>query len=301
VYFTSPVKFGSLLSPSPLPPIPHRSVTTDTSKAADISEDRPAEVAFSYSVRWQPTAVPPEKRMEKYSRHSFLPQHLEIHWFSIINSCVTVLLLTGFLTTILMRILRRDFHRYSMDREAAGEELDESGWKYVHADVFRFPPNRGLLAAMIGTGTQLLSLTFFILALALMDVFYPYSRGSMYTAIIVLYALTSCIAGYQTASYYRQFAGSAWVRVLLMTCFLFFGPTLVVFSINNTVAIIYRSTMALPFGTIVAICAMWALITLPLTVVGGIVGKNVKVRRKKKETKGMLQNYTTVSYKVVCQ
>lgn len=34
--------------------------------------------------------------------------------------------------------------------------------------------------------------------------------------------------------------------------------------------------MALPFGTIVAICAIWTLITVPLTVVGGIVGKNTK-------------------------
>ena len=28
----------------------------------------------------------------------------QIHWFSIVNSCVTVLLLTGFLATILMRV-----------------------------------------------------------------------------------------------------------------------------------------------------------------------------------------------------
>ena len=38
--------------------------------------------------------------------------------FSIINSCVTVLLLTGFLATILMRVLRADFIKYSReDRE----------------------------------------------------------------------------------------------------------------------------------------------------------------------------------------
>ena len=38
-----------------------------------------------------------------------MPQYLEIHWFSIVNSCVTVLLLTGFLATILMRVLKNDF------------------------------------------------------------------------------------------------------------------------------------------------------------------------------------------------
>lgn len=40
---------------------------------------------------------------------------LQIHWFSIINSCVTVLLLTGFLATILMRVLKADFIKYSKD------------------------------------------------------------------------------------------------------------------------------------------------------------------------------------------
>jgi Endomembrane protein 70 len=45
---------------------------------------------------------------------------LQIHWFSIINSCVTVLLLTGFLATILMRVLKNDFVKYTKDDEAGG-------------------------------------------------------------------------------------------------------------------------------------------------------------------------------------
>ena len=46
-----------------------------------------------------------------------LPVTLQIHWFSIINSCVTVLLLTGFLATILMRVLKKDFVKYARDDE----------------------------------------------------------------------------------------------------------------------------------------------------------------------------------------
>ena len=42
---------------------------------------------------------------------------LQIHWFSIINSCVTVLLLTGFLATILMRVLKNDFIKFMQDEE----------------------------------------------------------------------------------------------------------------------------------------------------------------------------------------
>ena len=84
-------------------------VSTDPTQTADITEDREINVEFSFSVKWTESSIPFERRMDKYSRYSFLPQHLEIHWFSIINSCVTVLLLTGFLATILMRVLRNDF------------------------------------------------------------------------------------------------------------------------------------------------------------------------------------------------
>lgn len=89
-------------------------VRTYPNEAVDISEEKDTEVKFTYSAQWDRTAVTFEKRMEKYQKHSFLPEHLEIHWFSIINSCVTVLLLTGFLTTIFMRVLKNDFIKYDI-------------------------------------------------------------------------------------------------------------------------------------------------------------------------------------------
>lgn len=67
------------------------------------------------------------------------------------------------------------------------------------------------------------------------------------------------------------------VRNVLLTVALFCGPLLITFSFLNTVAIAYHSTAALPFGTICIILVIWALITFPLTVVGGIAGKNRQV------------------------
>ncbi len=51
----------------------------------------------------------------------------QIHWFSIVNSCVTVLLLTGFLATILMRVLKHDFVKYTHDDEAGASWLSFVG------------------------------------------------------------------------------------------------------------------------------------------------------------------------------
>ena len=72
--------------------------------------------------------------------------------------------------------------------------------------------------------------------------------------------------------------GTNWVRNVLLTTALFCGPLLVMFAFLNTVAIVYRTTAALPFGTICIILVIWALITFPLTVLGGIAGKNSKAR-----------------------
>ncbi|CAL9080137.1 unnamed protein product [Musa acuminata var. zebrina] len=170
--------------------------------------------------------------MAKYSRTSSLPQHLEIHWFSIVNSCVTVLLLTGFLATILLRVLKNNFLRYSLIEESL-EDQEDSGWKHILGDVFRFPKNKSLFSAIIGSGTQLLVLTMFIFLLALVGVFYPYNRGALYTALVVIYALTSGIAGYTASSFY-----SYHLNLLLIGC-VFFGPLFLTFFFLNIVAICY--------------------------------------------------------------
>ncbi|KAG2715305.1 hypothetical protein I3760_03G070100 [Carya illinoinensis] len=250
-------------------------VKSDPDALVDLTEDKEVDLELTYSVKWKETDTPFEKRMEKYSQTSSLPHHLEIHWFSIINSCVTVLLLTGFLATILMRVLKNDFVKYAHDEEAADDQ-EETGWKYIHGDVFRYPNYKSLFAAALGSGTQLFTLTIFIFMLALVGVFYPYNRGALFTALVVIYALTSGIAGYTATSFYGQLEGKNWVRNLLLTGSLFCGPLFITFCFLNTVAIAYSSTAALPFGTIVVIFLIWTLVTSPLLVLGGIAGKNSK-------------------------
>lgn len=60
----------------------------------------------------------------------------------------------------------------------------------------------------------------FIFLLALVGVFYPYNRGALFTALVVIYALTSGIAGYTATSFYLQLEGKNWVSHTLMLVFL---------------------------------------------------------------------------------
>jgi hypothetical protein len=67
---------------------------------------------FLCSVEWvSKPLLKWEDRMSRYHDSRFLPGSFEIHWLSIINSLVLVLLLTAFLTIILMRVLKNDFTR----------------------------------------------------------------------------------------------------------------------------------------------------------------------------------------------
>jgi hypothetical protein len=47
-----------------------------------------------------------------YPQNRFLPVSLEIHWLSVINSLVLVVLLMAFLAIILLRIVKSDFTRW---------------------------------------------------------------------------------------------------------------------------------------------------------------------------------------------
>lgn len=79
---------------------------------------------------------------------------VQIHWFSIVNSLVVVFFLSGILTMIMIRTLRRDIARYNTD-DNYEDTLEETGWKLVHGDVFRPPRHPRLFAAIVGSGMQI--------------------------------------------------------------------------------------------------------------------------------------------------
>ena len=268
-------------------------VTANPAQRVDITDYHDqVDVQFTYSVGWEERAgIPFEARMMRYTRMHFLPASFEIHWLSIINSFVLVILLTVFLSIILMRVLKNDFTRYMReDGVGEGEMLlaadggggggggaqEETGWKLLHGDVFRHPSGRQamLFSAGIGAGAQLLLMVAMLLVLALMGMFVPTKRGAVATAVIVLYALTSCVGGYLAARLYRQLGGTNWVWNIVLANVMFPGPLFALFCFLNSVAVGHGSTAALPFGTILVVFALFLLVAFPLGVVGGVAGRN---------------------------
>jgi len=249
-------------------------VTTDMDRRVDITDaSKDMHVQFSYSVDWLEEDLVWKKRMSRYVGTTFLPSSFEIHWLSIINSIVLVLLLTAFLTIILLRVLKNDFSRY-MELDDDSIEEEESGWKLIHGDVFRFPENPALFCAAVGVGNQLIVTTFCHLGLALTGLISTTRRGSLLAGAVVLYCLTCFVAGFSSIRLYRQMNGNNWVRCIIFTAGLFPAPTVAIFMWVNSVALAHGSTSALPFTTILTVTALYAFFAFPTTVFGGIVAKN---------------------------
>jgi transmembrane 9 superfamily protein 2/4 len=64
--------------------------------------------------------------------------HAKIQWFSILNSVIIVLFLSGMVAMILLRTIHKDLAKYN--NVSNGDDVEEEyGWKLVHGDVFRPP------------------------------------------------------------------------------------------------------------------------------------------------------------------
>ena len=245
------------------------------SQAAAATGPAPLKVTFSYSVSWHDSPIEHEARMDPYSQNNFLPATLEIHWLSIINSLVLVMLLTAFLAIILMRVIRNDFTRYMRaDEDMEAGEAEQTGWKLIYGDVFRVPNNLSFFTALVGAGAHLFVMTVLLLSLAVGGFFSLARRGSIVAACILLYVVSAFVGGYVTARLYKKLEGKNWVWNIMLNLIIFPAPLLGTFFILNTTAIAKASTAALPVGTILIVGLLFVFVAFPLTVLGGIAGHN---------------------------
>ncbi|KAK6131128.1 hypothetical protein DH2020_035127 [Rehmannia glutinosa] len=230
---------------------------------------------MTYSVKWVPTNITFARRFDVYLDYPFF-EH-QIHWFSVFNSFMMVIFLTGLVSMILMRTLRNDYAKYAReddDLETLERDVsEESGWKLVHGDVFRPPQNLALLSAVVGTGAQLATLVLLVIILAIVGMLYI-GRGAIVTTFIICYAFTSFIAGYVSGGMYSRNGGKKWIKSMILTASLFPFLCFGIGFILNTVAIFYGSLAAIPFGTMVVVFVIWGFISFPLALLGTVVGRN---------------------------
>lgn len=251
-----------------------RIVDVNVSSSANPEPLEPnQELKFTYTIQWVPSNVQFQDRFDKYlDPNVFKPR---IHWFSIFNSFMMVIFLVGLVSMILMRTLRRDYARYSRDEfdDLERDLGDEYGWKQIHTDVFRPPSHPLLLSALVGTGYQVIVVSFIVIISAIVGELYT-ERGEILNTGIYAYALTAFVNGYSGGGLYSRLRGNNWIKQCLVSAALL--PSIVcstVFMINF-IAMYYHASRAIPFGTMVSISAICLFVILPLNLAGTIVGRN---------------------------
>ncbi|XP_043314741.1 transmembrane 9 superfamily member 2-like [Cervus elaphus] len=222
-------------------------------------------IIYTYSVKFEEN-----KQIRWSSRWDYILEsmsHTSIQWFSILNSFVVVLFLTGMVAMIILRTLHKDIIRYNQE-----DIQKDYGWKLVHGDVFRPPRHGMLLSILLGQGTQVLIMTFITLFLACLGFLSPANRGALMTCSVVLWVLMGASAGYVSAKVYRSFRGLKWKTNFLLTALLCPGVVFVDIFIMNLILWIEGSSSAISFGTLIGILALWFGISVPLTFLGAYVG-----------------------------
>lgn len=225
------------------------------------------KVTFTYSVQWTESSTSWATRWDKYL-HVYDPK---IHWFSLINSIIIVAFLAGMMSTILLRAIRKDIARYN-ELDLTEEVQEDSGWKLVHGDVFRPPKHRMLLSVLVGTGAQLFGMAGVTLLFALLGFLSPSNRGALSTVMLLVFVVFSFVAGYVSSRTYRTLGGEAWKLNMALTPMLVPGCVFGLFIILNFVLVFNQASGAVPFGTMVALIALWFVLSVPLSVVGSVLG-----------------------------
>ena len=233
------------------------------------------EIVWTYDVKFIKSSIKWTKRWDQYLKVT----DDRIHWYSVTNSLLIVFLLSGLAGIILVRALRKDLARYNELVEDEQEmNLEETGWKVVHADVFRPPVYAGILAAFVGSGVQMIAMLIAIFGLALMGFLSPANRGALLTSLIVLFCLMGYPAGYIASRLGRFCEVAEWQKIAIATAFIFPGTSYFIFFVVNLALWSEQSSAAVPFGTLVVLLLLWIGLQTPLVYFGAMHGFKQEVR-----------------------
>ncbi|KAK4225412.1 multispanning membrane [Podospora fimiseda] len=260
-------------------------------------------IPYTYSVYFrEDNSIEWSKRWDLY----FVNQEegAKIHWMAIVNSLAICGVLTGVVLMILARTVRNDIKGYldgekgrkrkvvvvmmkekvpglsdqgdevegiDEDEEEEGVE-DVTGWKLLHADVFRTPRNGHLLAPLVGSGMQLLFMAVGLVLLGALGILSPSFRGGFISFGVGLFVFAGVLSGYFSSRVYKTFGGRDWSRNTVVTATLFPGLLFSIIFVLNLFVWAQASSTALPFGTLIAMVFLWLCVQVPLVYAGAWYG-----------------------------
>jgi len=269
----SETKFGEtreLTSCTPLNPIwkPHN-VYPEQMMLANVDPqrvDEPGEIIWTYDVKWEASSTRWASRWDLYM---YMGED-QVHWFSIMNSLLVVVFLSGMVAMIMIRALNRDILTYNdIDQE---EVKEETGWKLVHGDVFRPPRYVNLLATLVGSGMQIFLCSGVVLCFAVLGFLSPSNRGALMTCMLFALAFLGVSAGFTSAIVYKSLGGDLWRNNTILTATLLPGLVGGIVMFLNMFVWHEGSTIAIPFLQLFELSLLYIFVYAPLVCLGAFTG-----------------------------
>lgn len=244
-------------------------VETGCKAAPPLDLDKMSQVDFTYDVKWVWSDVRWASRWDTYLKM----KGGQIHWFSILNSLMILLLLSGMMATILLRTLHRDITKYN-ELVTEEEKEEETGWKLVHADVFRKPNYSTFLCVNVASGLQILGMAVITLFCALVGFISPVRRGGLLQSVMLLFTVMGSLAGFVAARMDRFLNGTEahWKKTTLLTAVFYPGIFFGLFFVLNLMIWGQKSSGAVPFTTMFVLLMLWFGVSVPLVLAGAYYG-----------------------------
>lgn len=257
-----------------------------------ISPD--ANIGYTYSIQFKESDLMWATRWDPLLEPS--DELRQIQWFSIVNSLMIAVFLTGLVGIVLFRTVLQDFVRYRAVDTEEGESDDGlvTGWKLLHGDVFRPPVYPEVFAVAVGSGAQVLVMTSATLLLALAGFLSPANRGGLVSAMLAFFVMASGVAGFVCARVYGDMESVATVcvgyngststsatsgqrrMVTWGVATLIPGVSFLSFFMLNLCFAILGSSAAVGFMGLLMLLLTWFGISVPLVFVGSFLGYRIK-------------------------
>lgn len=263
-------------------------------------------IPYTYSVYWrEDNSVSYDNRWDLYYDNDNSVTSSHIHWLSLVNLLVLVCFASMVVAVALFRLLKSDLKSGPVIPLTSADMEGTDGlsglWKNLIYLVMQKPPRVLLLSTLTASGIQCLVALLGVVVIFVLNSKLHFGPGTSSSAFFDLHqgAFFSCsIALLLASGFVSAYLGMVFVKIMnndpphvkydprrtrLLSCL--FAGTLpftilcVVFFLNLFVWA-KESSNALPFGTIVVLILLFAIIELPLGVIGGSLGNRFEFPAK---------------------
>ena len=228
-------------------------------------------ITFKYDTIFEISDKTLDSRWDNYKKSKS-----KFRWAGLIYSYILAIVFSIITFFVFSRNVKQEIDVYNF-RVAEIEPIEEFNWKQVFGDVFRPPSQRPMLfCSLIGTGIQLYIMICFSLLLGLFSYMSPNSGVNLINFGIISFLLMGIPAGYISTRFYRSFGGTHWVKISLLTSFLFPGTIILIYSIIDITLIIEKSNAAIEFKNIIGVFFLWIFCFTPLTLISSFFAAKEK-------------------------